>query len=106
MDNKDNNKKDTGKIDPMAFARQEALIKRMEEVKHDSVKIGLLEEICRQLKDIKEFLINNKKENLEETKDAKDYLTEVKEFLNNSKKEIEGMKQTILERKPSMEESD
>lgn len=51
------------KPNPMDLPKFEAVIKRTEEIKRDSVKIGILEEIYRQLKDIKEFLINSKKEN-------------------------------------------
>jgi len=57
-------KNNNTKPDPMAFARQEAIIRRMDEVKRDSVKIGLLEEILSQLRDIKTLLINDRNEKI------------------------------------------
>jgi len=59
------------KPDPMAFARQEAIIRRMDEVKRDSVKIGLLEEILSQLRDIKTLLINDRNEKIAQVQGAR-----------------------------------
>ena len=52
-----------------SLAKHEAMIKRMEEVKRDSIKLKLFEEILKELKIIKSELkaINSRNNNIDET---------------------------------------